>query len=70
MNDPGDFSAIVKRKPAQVGSKWRWEIHRTGRTSPVKSSEYEFLTMSTAKQAADDALFSFRKSLSSSWKRD
>jgi hypothetical protein len=64
-NDPSDFSAIVKRKPVQSGNKWRWEIHRTGRSSPVKFSEYEFLTMSTAKQAADAALMNFRESLSS-----
>jgi hypothetical protein len=65
-NDPSDFSAIVKRKPVQSGSTWRWEIHRTGRSSPVKFSEYEFLTMSAAKQAADKALSGFRKSLSKS----
>jgi hypothetical protein len=50
----------------QSGSTWRWEIHRTGRSSPVKFSEYEFLTMSAAKQAADKALSGFRKSLSKS----
>lgn len=59
MNDPGELSAIVKRKPAQVGSKWRREIDGTGRKSPVKASEYEFLSMSTAKQVADKALISF-----------
>ena len=61
--DPSDFSVIVKRKPSQSVSKWRWEIYRVGRSSPVKSSDYEFETMSTAKTAADEALVNFRKSL-------
>jgi len=59
--DPSDFSAVVKRKPAKSGSKWRWEIHPVGRSSPVKSSEYQFATMSEAKQAADMALASYRE---------
>jgi len=60
---PSDFTAVVKRKPAEGGSKWRWEIHRVGRSSPVKVSEYEFASMSVAKQAGDKALNSLRESL-------
>ena len=61
--DPTDYSVILKRKRGEEISKWRWEIHRTGRSSPVKSSDYEFVTMSSAKQAADEALKSFRKAM-------
>ena len=61
--NPTDFSAVLKRKRGEAISKWRWEIHRTGRSSPVKASEYEFVTMSSAKQAADAALRSFRKEM-------
>ena len=61
--DPTDFSAVLKRKPGPALTKWRWEIHRTGRSSPVKASDYEFVTMSSAKLAADEALRRFRKTM-------
>ena len=66
MTDPNDFSVIVKRKSIGSVSKWRWEIHRVGRSSAVKFSDYEFVTMSAVKTAADKALVDFRKSLSKS----
>ena len=56
--DPTDFSVIVKRRDDST-NRWRWEIHRTGRSSPVKSSGFEFVTMSCAKQAGVEALTTF-----------
>jgi len=53
--DLGDYSAIVKRRPGDM-NKWRWEIHRAGRSSPTKSSEYIFTSITDAKRAADAAL--------------
>ena len=55
VKDPSDYTAIVKRKPGLL-NKWRWEIHRDSRSSPVKVSGYVFTSMSSAKRAADEAL--------------
>ena len=55
VKDPSDYSAIFKRK-LDATNKWRWEIHRVGRSSPIKSSGYVFDSMSVAKRAANEAL--------------
>lgn len=60
--DPSDYSAILKRK-RDATNKWRWEIHRVGRSSPVKSSGYVFDLMSAAKRAADEALCDYIEKL-------
>lgn len=62
MNGPADYSVIVKRRDDST-NRWRWEIHRTGRSSPVKSSGYDFITMSSVKQAGDEALTTFLRVL-------
>jgi hypothetical protein len=62
-SDPSDYSVIVKRRSVTSVNNWRWEIHRVGRTSSVKASDYEFVTMSSAKQAGDEALRAFIEEL-------
>ena len=50
-----DYSVVVKSHARLVG-RWRWEIYRAGRKTPISRSEYEFATISTANRNGRDAL--------------
>jgi hypothetical protein len=53
--DPPDFSVAVKSR-AKPPKQWKWEIYRSGRTSPIQQSEVCFETMSEATRAGKTAL--------------
>jgi hypothetical protein len=46
---------VVKRRNIPPNS-WRWEIHRAGRSSPIKHSLAPFRTMVAANRAGKEAL--------------
>jgi hypothetical protein len=50
-----DYSVVVKQRNIPPKS-WRWEIHRAGRSSPIKRSLAPFRTMVTANRAGKEAL--------------
>ena len=50
-----DYSVVVKQRNIPPKS-WRWEIHRAGRSSPIKHSLVPFRTMATANRAGKEAL--------------
>src|SRR5258707_3591955 len=53
--DRTDYSVVVKNR-APPPSSWQWEIHRAGRSSPIKQSSVYFHTMVTANRAGKEAL--------------
>jgi len=50
-----DYSVVVKSHARLIG-RWRWEIYRAGRKTPISRSEYEFATIATANRNGRDAL--------------
>lgn len=58
MIEHPDFSVLVKNT-AVLPKSWRWEIYRTGRTSPITRSEIFFETTAEADRAGKRALYSF-----------
>jgi hypothetical protein len=50
MTDHPDFSVVVKNR-GRLPSRWKWEIYRAGRNSPVKQSEVYFSTLTEANRA-------------------
>ena len=50
-----DYSVVVKQRNIPPNS-WRWEIHRAGRSSPIKHSLAPFRTMVAANRAGKEAL--------------
>ena len=57
-----DYSVIVKSHGRLVG-KWRWEIHRAGRKTPIRRSEYDFSTIGGANRDGKDALSNLLRQL-------
>ena len=55
MSDFEDFSVVVKNR-AHPPKRWRWEIYRAGRRSPVSYSAVHFETVTEAKLAGKKAL--------------
>jgi len=55
MIEHEDFSVAVKPQASSPKS-WRWEIYRTGRTSPIESSKKIFESMTEADRAGKLAL--------------
>jgi hypothetical protein len=53
--DQSDYSVVVKLR-APPPTSWRWEIYRTGRTSPIQQSSVNFQTMTMASRAGKEAL--------------
>ncbi|MBL8893602.1 MAG: hypothetical protein JNJ53_03310 [Rhizobiales bacterium] len=53
--EQNDYSVVVKSHARLVG-KWRWEIYRAGRKTPIRRSEYDFATIGTASRDGRDAL--------------
>ena len=58
MMDHSDFSVVVKNR-GRLPSPWKWEIYRTGRSSPVEQSEVYFSTVAEANRAGRKALSLF-----------
>ena len=50
-----DFAVTVKHR-GQPPRPWRWEIHRAGRASAIRTSEACFETMTEASRAGKKAL--------------
>jgi len=50
-----DYSVVVKTHARLIG-RWRWEIYRAGRKTPISRSEYEFATMGKANRDGRYAL--------------
>jgi hypothetical protein len=57
-----DYSVVVKSHTRLIG-KWRWEIYRAGRKTPVSRSQYDFSTISKANRDGRDALNSLLQQL-------
>ncbi len=57
-----DYSVVVKSHARVVG-KWRWEIYRAGRKTPICRSEYDFATIGGANRKGKDALGSLLRQL-------
>jgi hypothetical protein len=55
MSEFEDFSVVVKNR-ADPPKRWRWEIYRAGRRSPVSYSAVHFETVTEAKLAGKKAL--------------
>ena len=53
--DRADYSLVLKLRDNPPNS-WRWEIHRAGRSGPIKHSLVAFRTMVTANRAGKEAL--------------
>lgn len=60
--DQDDYSVVVKTHARLIG-RWRWEIYRAGRKTPISRSEYEFATMGKANRDGRDALQVLLKTL-------
>lgn len=50
-----DYSVVVKHRDTPQNS-WRWEIHRAGRSDPIKLSVVSFWSVATANRAGKEAL--------------
>lgn len=50
-----DYSVVVKHRDTPQNS-WRWEIHRAGRSGPIKLSVVPFWSVATANRAGKEAL--------------
>lgn len=50
-----DYSVVVKSHARLIG-RWRWEIYRAGRKTPISTSDYEFATIAKANRSGRDAL--------------
>ena len=50
-----DFSVVIRIRGSPP-NRWRWEIYRAGRSSPVVASSEFFPTMKAAQKAGKDAL--------------
>jgi hypothetical protein len=57
-----DYSVVVKSHARIIG-RWRWEIYRAGRKTPISRSPYDFSTMGTANRDGRDALSVLLKQL-------
>jgi hypothetical protein len=53
--DRADYSVVVKHRDDPQNS-WTWEIHRAGRSGPIKHSLIPFRSMVTANRAGKEAL--------------
>lgn len=53
--EQNDYSVVVKCH-VRLAGKWRWEIYRAGRKTPIRRSEYDFATIVTAHRDGRDAL--------------
>ncbi len=53
--DRTDYSVVVKRRNKPPNT-WRWEIHRAGKSYPIKLSSVHFRTMAAANRAGKEAL--------------
>jgi hypothetical protein len=53
-----DYSFVVKRR-GPLAKPWRWEIHRAGKSPPVKCSAAFFESMSEAAREGKKALSDF-----------
>jgi hypothetical protein len=58
MTDHLDFSVVVKNR-GRPPNPWKWEIYRSGRSSPVKQSEVYFSTVAEATREGKKALSLF-----------
>jgi hypothetical protein len=57
-----DYSVVVKRH-VQLAGRWRWEIHRAGRKTPINRSADQFATIGAANRAGREALQALLKTL-------
>ena len=57
-----DYSVVVKSHARVIG-KWRWEIYRAGRKTPISRSPYDFSTIGKANRDGRDALSVLLKQL-------
>jgi len=66
LNDMGfdhtDYSVVVKSHARPTG-RWRWEIYRAGRKTPIDRSADMFATISEANRAGKIALQHLLKTL-------
>jgi hypothetical protein len=57
-----DYSVVVKSHARVIG-RWRWEIYRAGRKTPISRSAYDFSTIGKANREGRDALSVLLKQL-------
>jgi hypothetical protein len=57
-----DYSVVVKGHARLVG-RWRWEIYRAGRKTPIDRSADQFATIGAANRAGKEALRSLLNTL-------
>jgi hypothetical protein len=60
--DASDIKLVVRQRGATQAKSWRWDIYRTGRSTPLVKSKEEFASRTEATRAGQRALYDYLQS--------